>query len=80
MIGALGTFVAWLAGLAAEREGWRAQIQSSAPKRRRTLSTVFIGRYLLRAPRPWLEKKLLLESVLTLPETLVAECDFVGIP
>ena len=80
LIGTLGTFLAWLAGLAAERERWHERLQSSAPRRRRTLSTVFIGRYLLRGARSWLNERRLLGSVLTLPETLVERSDFVGIP
>ena len=43
LIGALATFMAWLIGLWAEHKQWHRQYQSSSNKKRRVLSTFFIG-------------------------------------
>ena len=43
LIGALATFNAWLLGILAELEKWHHRYQSNSHKKRRVLSTFFIG-------------------------------------
>jgi hypothetical protein len=43
LIGALATFISWLAGIVAELKQWHRHYQSNSNKRRRVLSTFFIG-------------------------------------
>ena len=80
LIAALATFVSWLAGLAAESRRWPARLQVGSRNTRRSLSTEFVGRYLLRRQPEWLDERVLLESVLAFPNRLARPPDFVGIP
>ena len=80
LIASLATFVSWLAGLAAESRGLLSRVQVGSRNTRRSLSTVFVGRYLLRRQPRWLDEKALLESVLAFPDILARPPDFVGIP
>lgn len=43
LIGALATFMAWLLGILAELKQWHRQYQSTSNKKRRILSTFFVG-------------------------------------
>lgn len=47
LIGAIATLAAWLAGRAAEKQNLQYQYQSNTTKRRRVLSSVFLGRWVL---------------------------------
>lgn len=51
LIGALATFMAWLYGLCAEHKCWHQQYQSNSNKKRRVLSTFFIGCQMARENR-----------------------------
>ena len=72
LIEMLATFVSWLVGLAADRHDWVRQMQANTERKRRVLSAVFVGRYLLTRPPPWLGEKAVLDSVMELP-TLLSE-------
>ena len=54
LIAALATLAAWLAGLAAEREGRARAVHGGGSGGRRTHSTVFTGRQVLVREPPWL--------------------------
>ena len=54
LIAALVTLAAWLAGLAAEREGRARAVHGGGSGSRRTHSTVFTGRQALVREPPWL--------------------------
>ena len=51
LLAALGTLACWLAGLAAEARDWGRHFQANTIRTRRVLSTVFIGRQLLKSLR-----------------------------
>ena len=57
LIEMLATFISWLVGLAADRHGWAKRLQVNTERKRRVLSVVFVGRYLLTRPPPWLDEK-----------------------
>lgn len=48
LIGAIATLAAWLAGRAAEKQNLQYRYQSNTTKRRRVLSSVFLGRWVIR--------------------------------
>ena len=48
LIGALASLVLWLVGLCGRALDWTRRLQASTERRRPVLSTVFIGRQLLR--------------------------------
>jgi transposase len=48
LIGALATFISWLIGMLAELKQWNRQFQSNSNKKRRVLSTFFIGCQVIR--------------------------------
>lgn len=80
LIGALATFVAWLVGLAADRHNRTRELQVNTVRDRRVLSVVFVGRYWLRWPPPWLDENTVFDSIMSVPERLAETVDFVGIP
>ena len=80
LIEQLATFVSWLIGLAADRHGWVGRLQPNTERKRRVLSVVFVGRYLLRRPPPWLDENAVLDSVMELPTLIAEPAEFVGIP
>jgi hypothetical protein len=57
LIAALASLVLWLVGLCGRALDWSRRLQANTERRRPVLSTVFIGRQLLRRPAlelpPW---------------------------
>ena len=51
LLAALGTLASWWAGLAAEAHQWARHFQANTVRHRGVLSTVFVGRALLRSLR-----------------------------
>jgi hypothetical protein len=50
LIAALAMLVLWLTGLAAQTRGWGRHFQANTERTRAVLSTVFVGREVLRHP------------------------------
>jgi len=73
LLAALGTLACWLAGLAAEAHEWGRHFQPNTIRIRRVLSTVFIGRQLLRSLRCRLRCSDFRHGLTQLPE-LIAHC------
>ncbi len=51
LLGVLATFVLWLLGLAATAHRWMRHFQANTERRHTVLSTVFLGREMLRSHR-----------------------------
>ena len=51
LIATLGAYVQWLMGLAAKARRWTKHFQANTERKRRTLSTVFLGQQLLNSSR-----------------------------
>lgn len=71
LLAALGTLACWWAGLAAEAHQWARHFQANTVRRRVVLSTVFVGRALLRSLRFHVRSGELRDALARLP-TLVA--------
>ena len=71
LVAALGALACWLAGLAAEARAWGRHFQVNTVRRRAVLSTVFVGRQLLRSLRFRLRCRELRRALTRLP-SLVA--------
>lgn len=76
LIAALATLVAWLAGLAAERDSRAQAVHGGSSRARRTHSTVFTGRQALRRAPPWLTDEALESILALLPLALMFTADF----
>lgn len=50
LIGALATLVLWLVGISGQVRNWSRRLQANTERRRRVLSTVFVGQQLLLRP------------------------------
>ena len=71
LLAALGTLASWWAGLAAEAHQWARHFQANTVRHRVVLSTVFVGRALLRSLRFHVRSRELRDALARLP-TLVA--------
>lgn len=71
LIAALATFILWLLGLATKARQWERHFQANTERRRSVLSTVFLGRELLRNHRLKINPGELNHSIQWLP-SLVA--------
>jgi hypothetical protein len=71
LIAVLATFILWLLGLATKAQKWERHFQANTERRRSVLSTVFLGRELLRNHRLTISPSELNQSIQWLP-SLVA--------
>lgn len=71
LVAVLATFILWLLGLATKARQWERHFQANTERRRSVLSTVFLGRELLRNHRLKLDPGELKHSIQWLP-SLVA--------
>lgn len=66
LIASLATLALWLAGLCAQKLGWKRRFQANTERRRNVLSVVFLGRQLLLRHQLALNDPMLREAMRTL--------------
>jgi hypothetical protein len=76
LVGVPATFVLWLLGLAAIARRWIRHFQANTERRRTVLSTVFLGREILRSHRLKLDYRELLGALKRLENMVTAKAQF----
>jgi hypothetical protein len=76
LVAVLATFILWLLGLATKARQWERHFQANTERRRSVLSTVFLGRELLRNQRLKIGPRELKHSIRWLPSLVATHGTF----